>query len=245
MARATRIVGVIPARMASTRLPRKMLRPIAGKPLLGWVVQAAQRCNTLDELIVATDAEEIAVYCSSLGVRCEMTSPDLPSGTDRVHAVSQRVAGDIFINIQGDEPLLDPAQLETLIALFARPEVQIGTLMTRCAAHDVANPNAVKVVCARDGQALYFSRAAVPFDRDKTGQVDYWKHLGFYGYRRAALEQFPALPPSRLEASERLEQLRFLEAGIAIHVAATEHDSIGVDTESDRLAVEQILAKRR
>jgi 3-deoxy-manno-octulosonate cytidylyltransferase (CMP-KDO synthetase) len=241
MARVARVVGVIPARLASTRLPRKMLREIAGKPLLGWVVEAAQRCSALDELIVATDAEEIAALCGSLGVRCEMTSAELASGTDRVYAVSQRVAGDIFINIQGDEPLLQAAQLETLIALFARPEVQVGTLMTRCAAHDVANPNAVKVVCARDGQALYFSRATIPFNRENAADVAYFKHLGFYGYRSAVLEQFPALPPSRLEAAERLEQLRFLEAGYAIHVAETPHDSIGVDTEADLLAVARIL----
>jgi 3-deoxy-manno-octulosonate cytidylyltransferase (CMP-KDO synthetase) len=123
--------------------------------------------------------------------------------------------------------------------------VQVGTLKTRCAPHDVANPNAVKVVCARDGRALYFSRAAIPFDRDKAGHADYFKHLGFYGFRRAVLEQFPSLPPSKLEASERLEQLRFLDAGVPIYVAETEHDSIGVDTEADLLAVEKILLARQ
>jgi 3-deoxy-manno-octulosonate cytidylyltransferase (CMP-KDO synthetase) len=220
-----------------------MLRTIAGKPLLGWVAEAAQRCSALDELIVATDSDEIADYCRSQGFRCEMTSVDLPSGTDRVHAVSQLVDGDIFVNIQGDEPLLHPAQLEALTALFDNPAVQVGTLKTPCAAHDIANPNAVKVVTAADGQALYFSRAAIPHNRD-SGAVSYWKHLGFYAYRRAALERFPLLPPSSLEAAERLEQLRFLEAGMAIHVAATEHDSIGVDTEADLLAVEKILRAR-
>ncbi len=248
--RNDRTIGVIPARLASTRLPRKMLRHIAGKPLLGWVVDAARQCQTLDDLIVATDADEIAEFCRSQGYRYEMTSPELPSGTDRVHAVSQMVAGDIFVNIQGDEPLLHPAQLETLTALFNNPDVQVGTLKTTCAPHDVANPNAVKVVTAADGRALYFSRAAIPHDRDRTGpvpgigKVAYWKHLGFYAYRREALERFPALPPSSLEAAERLEQLRFLEAGMAICVAATEHDSIGVDTEADLLAVEQILLAR-
>jgi len=244
MDQVQRIVGVIPARLASTRLPRKMLREIAGQPLLGWVVQAAQRCQALDELIVATDASEIADYCRSLGCRVEMTSTELASGTDRVCAVAQRVAGDVFLNIQGDEPLLRSEQLETLIGLFARPEVQVGTLMTHCAAQDVGNSNAVKVVCARDGRALYFSRAAVPFDRDKSGTVAYWKHLGFYGFRRAVLEQFPSLPPSKLEAAERLEQLRFLDAGIPIYVAETEHDSIGVDTEADLAAVAAILNAR-
>lgn len=238
------IVAVIPARLASTRLPRKMLRMIAGKPLLGWVVEAAQKCSALDELLVATDAEEIADYCRAQGFRCEMTSPNLPSGTDRVHAIAQRFPAEIYVNIQGDEPLLHSSQLDTLIGLFQRPEVQVGTLKTACAPQDVANPNAVKVVTASDGQALYFSRAAIPHDRDKTGNVAYWKHLGFYAYRRAALERFPALPPSTLEAAERLEQLRFLEAGIPIHVAETPHDSIGVDTEADLLAVEKILLAR-
>lgn len=239
-----RIIAVVPARLASTRLPRKMLREIAGKPLLGWVVQAAQQCSALDELIVATDVEEIAVYVRSLNCRVEMTDPELASGTDRVCAVARRVPGDVFINIQGDEPLLHPEQIETLVALFLRPEVHVGTLMTPCAQEDVANPNAVKVVAAPDGRALYFSRAAIPFDRDNSGATEYWKHLGFYGFRRAVLEQFPSLPPSKLEAAERLEQLRFLEAGIAIHVAVTPHDSIGVDTEADMVAVEKILLAR-
>jgi 3-deoxy-manno-octulosonate cytidylyltransferase (CMP-KDO synthetase) len=239
-----RIVGVIPARLASTRLPRKMLRELAGKPLLGWVVEAARQCSALQELIVATDAEEIADYCRAQGFRVEMTSPDLASGTDRVHAVAQKVPADIYVNIQGDEPLLRAAHLSELTALFARPEVEVGTLKTLCPADGVTNPNVVKVVTDRDGRALYFSRATIPFDRDGSGDVVRWKHLGFYAYRKAALEQFPSLPASGLEAAERLEQLRFLEAGISIHVAETEFDTIGVDTESDLLAAEKILLAR-
>jgi 3-deoxy-manno-octulosonate cytidylyltransferase (CMP-KDO synthetase) len=211
---------------------------------LGWVVEAAQQCSALDELIVATDAAEIADYCRSRGFRVEMTSPHLPSGTDRVHAVAQKVAADIYVNIQGDEPLLRAAHLSELTALFQRPEIEVGTLKTLCPADGVANPNVVKVVVDRDGRALYFSRATIPFDRDGSGDVVRWKHLGFYAYRRAALERFPALPASTLEAAERLEQLRFLEAGIPIYVAETEFDTIGVDTESDLHAAEKILLAR-
>jgi 3-deoxy-manno-octulosonate cytidylyltransferase (CMP-KDO synthetase) len=239
-----RIVGVIPARLASTRLPRKMLRELAGKPLLGWVVEAAQQCPALDQLIVATDAAEITDYCRSRGFRVEMTSPELPSGTDRVHAVAQKVAADIYVNIQGDEPLLRAAHLSELTALFRRPEVEVGTLKTLCPADGVANPNVVKVVTDREGRALYFSRATIPFDRDASGDLVRWKHLGFYAYRQAALERFPTLPASKLEAAERLEQLRFLEAGIPIYVAETQCDTIGVDTESDLLAAEKILLAR-
>jgi 3-deoxy-manno-octulosonate cytidylyltransferase (CMP-KDO synthetase) len=193
-----------------------MLRHIAGKPLLGWVVEAAQQCPALSELIVATDAEEIAGYCRGQGFRVEMTSAELPSGTDRVHAVAQKVPADIYVNIQGDEPLLRAAHLETLTGLFARPEVQVGTLMTPCPADATGNPNVVKVVTAENGQALYFSRATIPHDRDGIGGIAYWKHLGFYAYRRAALERFPTLPASKLEAAERLEQLRFLEERVIL-----------------------------
>jgi 3-deoxy-manno-octulosonate cytidylyltransferase (CMP-KDO synthetase) len=246
-----RIAGVIPARLASTRLPRKMLRELAGKPLLGWVVEAALQCPALDELIVATDAEEIADYCRSRAFRFEMTSPELASGTDRVHAVAQKISADIYVNIQGDEPLLRADHLTTLTELFARPEVEVGTLMTRLPADGIGNPNVVKVVTAANGRALYFSRATIPFDRDgdlssaKISSVERWKHLGFYAYRRVALERFPSLPPSKLEVAERLEQLRFLEAGISIYVGETPFDTIGVDTESDLRAAELALLKRQ
>ncbi len=243
-----RVLAVIPARLASTRLPRKMLRELAGQPLLGWVYRAAAASNALDGLLVATDAPEIADYCRAEGFAVEMTSPQLASGTDRVHAVAQSVPAEIYVNIQGDEPLLEAEQLDTLVALFRNPDVQVGTLKTRCPEEDVANPNAVKVVTDAAGRALYFSRATIPFDRDGAGssKIERWKHLGFYGYRREALRRFPTLPASRLEAAERLEQLRFLEAGIPIHVAETAIDTIGVDTEDDLHRAEQrLLARRR
>ncbi len=239
-----RIIGVIPARLASTRLPRKVLRDIAGEPMLAWVHQAAQACPQLDEVIVATDSVEVQTFCDERGWRCIMTSPDLPSGTDRLYAVSRVIDADIYVNIQGDEPLLLPDHITAILARFTSVDVEVTTPKVRCAPEDIANPNAVKVVTAMDGRALYFSRSTIPYDRDGQGKAIYWKHLGLYAYRRAALERFAALAPSELELSERLEQLRLLENGISIYVAETAHDTIGVDTEDDRLRVEAILLKR-
>jgi 3-deoxy-manno-octulosonate cytidylyltransferase (CMP-KDO synthetase) len=239
-----RIVGVIPARLASTRLPRKVLRNLAGEPMLAWVYRAAQACPQLDEVIVATDSAEVQKLCDERGWRCLLTSPDLPSGTDRLYAVSRVVDADIYVNIQGDEPLLLPDHITAILALFTSSEVDVTTPKVRCTPEDIANPNAVKVVTASDGRALYFSRATIPFDRDGQGNATYWKHLGLYAYRRAALERFAALAPSELELSERLEQLRLLENGISIYVAETAHDTIGVDTEDDLQRVEAILLKR-
>ncbi len=239
-----RVVGVIPARLASTRLPRKVLRDLLGERLLAWVYRAAAACPELDEVIVAADSAEVAELCRQRGWRCIFTSPELPSGTDRLFAVSREVDAAIYVNIQGDEPLLQPQHVSALLAPFARPEVEVTTLKVRCAAEDIANPNAVKVVTAADGRALYFSRATIPFDRDGDGRAVIWKHLGLYAYRKAALARFAALPPGRLEQTERLEQLRLLENRIALYVAETEEDTIGVDTEEDLLRVEALLKSR-
>jgi 3-deoxy-manno-octulosonate cytidylyltransferase (CMP-KDO synthetase) len=241
----TRVIGVIPARLASTRLPRKVLRDIAGEPMLAWVYRAAQACPQLDEVIVATDSVEVQQLCDQRGWRCLLTSPDLHSGTDRLCAVSRVVDADIYVNIQGDEPLLLPEHITAILALFTSAHVDVTTPKVRCAPEDVANPNAVKVVTALDGRALYFSRSTIPFDRDDRGNATYWKHLGLYAYRRAALERFAALAPTELELLERLEQLRLLENGISIYVAETAHDTIGVDTEADLQRVEAILLNRR
>ncbi|MGA7156418.1 MAG: 3-deoxy-manno-octulosonate cytidylyltransferase [Acidobacteriaceae bacterium] len=240
-----RIVGVIPARLASTRLPRKVLREIAGDPMLAWVYGAAKACAALDEVIVATDNVEVQRLCEERGWRCEMTSPELPSGTDRLYAVSKVVEADIYVNIQGDEPLLLPDHITAILALFTAPHVDVTTPKVRCTPEDINNPNAVKVVTALDGRALYFSRATIPFDRDGAGDASYWKHLGLYAYRKAALEKFASLQPSALEQSERLEQLRLLENGVSIYVAETAHDTIGVDTEDDLRRVEAILKQRK
>jgi 3-deoxy-manno-octulosonate cytidylyltransferase (CMP-KDO synthetase) len=242
---SARALGVIPARLASSRLPRKVLREIAGRPLLAWVVDAARACPQLDAVIVATDAEEVAELCRRRDWPCELTSPDLPSGTDRVHAVAQLHNADIYVNIQGDEPLLRPDHIAALLKPFVRSHVDVTTLKVLCTPENVANPNAVKVVTAADGRALYFSRATIPYHRDPIDPVpQYWKHIGLYAFRRAALNLFPALPPSSLERTERLEQLRMLENGLSLYVEPTEFDTIGVDTEADLLRAEQILLTR-
>ena len=237
-----RTLGVIPARLASTRLPRKVLREVAGRPLLAWVVEAARACPQLDRVLVATDSEEVAEFCRRIGCAVELTAPNLASGTDRVHAVAQLIDADVYVNIQGDEPLLRPEHIIALLRPFARAEVDVSTLKVRCTEENIANPNAVKVVTAADGRALYFSRAAIPYHRDAADPVpQYWKHIGLYAYRKRALNLFPTLPPSRLERAERLEQLRFLENGLNIYVEATEFDTIGVDTEDDLRMVEARL----
>jgi 3-deoxy-manno-octulosonate cytidylyltransferase (CMP-KDO synthetase) len=238
------VLGVIPARLASTRLPHKVLRTIAGEPLLYWVYRAALACSALDQIVIATDSAEVQQLCLDRHWPCILTSPDLPSGTDRLFAVSQQAPwkdAAIYVNIQGDEPLLHPQHITAILEPFTQPHVDVTTLKVRCTPENITNPNAVKVVTATDGRALYFSRATIPYDRDETGKARYWKHLGLYAYRRAALERFAALAPSDLEQTERLEQLRLLENGLALYVAETSHDTIGVDTEEDLLRVEAIL----
>ncbi len=239
------IVAVIPARLASTRLARKVLREIAGQPLLAWVYRAAKACRQLDRVVIATDSDEVMAFAEEHGFEARMTPAECASGTDRVYFVAQSLSAGIYVNVQGDEPLLRPEHIEALVRpLLARPEALVSTLATRCSPDQIGNPNAVKVVTAADGRALYFSRAAIPFDRDQSGRAEYRKHLGLYAYRKSALERFPNLPPSALEAAERLEQLRFLENGIDIYVEPTEFDTVGVDTEEDRLAAEAILLRR-
>jgi 3-deoxy-manno-octulosonate cytidylyltransferase (CMP-KDO synthetase) len=236
-------VAVIPARLASTRLPRKMLREVAGKPLVGWVYEAVRQSPLLSDVIIATDSEEIMEACRNHGWNTIMTSATHRSGTERVHEVSNSTAADVYVNVQGDEPLVRPEQIAALLEVMKDQAVQVGTVKTACSQEDIGNPNAVKVVTAPDGRALYFSRATIPYDRDET-RPRYFKHLGLYAYRKPALDLFVSQPESGLEKSERLEQLRFLENGIAIHVGETPFDSVGVDTEEDLQRVAEILRKR-
>lgn len=237
------MLAVIPARLASTRLPRKMLREIAGVPLLARVYAGVKACRQLDDAIIATDSEEILEFCRRQGFRAQMTSPLCRSGTERVHEIAATRPADLYLNVQGDEPLTRPEHMDALIAVMADPAVPVGTLMTPAAAVDIANASAVKVVVESSGRALYFSRAAIPYDRDGV-HPPYYKHLGFYAYRKPALDQFVAWPESPLEQSERLEQLRFLENGIPIYVGETPFDTIGVDTEEDLRRVETLLLGR-
>jgi len=220
-----------------------MLREIAGKPLVGWVYEAVRSSPLLSEVIIATDSKEILDACRKNGWKAQMTSATHRSGTERVHELSNSIAADVYVNVQGDEPLVRPEQIATLLDVMKDAAVQVGTVKTPCPQEDIANPNAVKVVTEPGGRALYFSRATIPFDRDGS-RPRYFKHLGLYAYRKSALDFFVSQPESTLENSERLEQLRFLENGIAIHVGETPYDSVGVDTEEDLQRVAEILRKR-
>lgn len=234
------VLGVIPARLASTRLPRKVLRPIAGLPMIEWVYKAAKSCRQLDEVVIATDSQEVVDLAKKRGWEAMLTSETCASGSDRVFEISRSIPANIYVNIQGDEPLLRSEHIDALLRPFAHDNVQVSTLSTPCKPEEVHNPNAVKVVTAPDGRALYFSRSAIPYDRDNSGFICR-KHLGLYAYRSDALKRFAQLPPSPLERTERLEQLRFLENGIDVYVEETPYDTIGVDTEADLVAVEALL----
>lgn len=234
------VIAVIPARLASMRLPRKMLREIHGKPLAVWVYQAVRSSPLLNDVIIATDSDEILSVCRQYSCNVRMTSDKHRSGTERVHEVSQSVSADVYINVQGDEPMIRASHIEVLVELMKDEDVPVGTLKTPASPEDIANPNAVKVVTDLKGKALYFSRSTIPFDRDGS-QPEYFKHLGIYAYRKKWLERFVNLPESSLERCERLEQLRFLENGTPIYVAETEYDSIGVDTEDDYRRVIKLL----
>lgn len=259
---ASSVIGIIPARLASTRLPRKVLRQVAGVPLLVWVYRAAANAGVFRRLIVAADSEEVLDLCRTYGIEARMTSPDLASGTDRLYAVACQLQGtdhdigpdSILVNIQGDEPLLLPEHFHALLRPLTahrlppyHPDAapaEVSTIRTRCPASEVANPNVVKVVVDRNGRALYFSRAPIPWDRDGSGGIAHWKHLGLYAYRKRILDRFAGLPPGRLEMAERLEQLRLLENGIDIHVEEVASDTVGVDTEEDLAAVEKLIRQR-
>jgi 3-deoxy-manno-octulosonate cytidylyltransferase (CMP-KDO synthetase) len=240
-----KILGVIPARLSSTRLPRKVLRPIRGVPMVVAVFRQARTSPLLSDLLVATDSEEVVAACHDHHVPAVMTRRDHASGTDRLWEVSRARFADVYVNIQGDEPLIAPVHIEGLVRPFLNePEVQVTTLKIRATPEEVASRTANKVVTNVHGDALYFSRLPVPFDRDGGGGVTYWKHIGLYAYRRSVLETYHALPPSSLERAEQLEQLRLLEAGIPIRVLETDQPTIGVDTEEDLRAVEALLSSR-
>jgi 3-deoxy-manno-octulosonate cytidylyltransferase (CMP-KDO synthetase) len=239
------IIGVIPSRLGSSRLPRKPLALIAGKSMVERVHEGAAQSAKLARLLVATDSEEILAHCRARGIDVEMTSRDHVSGTDRIREIASRFPADVYVNIQGDEPMVTGAHVDALLAPFtASPAVDVSTLALRLDPRDARNPNVVKVVARLDGRALYFSRSPIPFDRDGGGGV-YRKHLGFYAYRKSALERFSALPPSPLEEAERLEQLRFLENGIDIHVAESPADTWSVDTAEDLARLDEYFARRR
>lgn len=243
------ILGIIPARFASTRFPGKPLHPIAGKPLVQHVVERCQLAKSLSEVIVATDDERIAAVAKKF-CRVEMTSDKHPTGTDRTAEVAGRCACDAAVNIQGDEPLIDPAVIDAVARALAGAEVSTAATPVRDPA-DYDNPNVVKVVVNAAGRALYFSRRTIPFVRDAASRpvaeqlaaFPFLKHLGLYGYRRDTLLKLVKFPVSPLEAAEKLEQLRALENGVNIAVVRVLYESIGVDAPEDVERVERLLHK--
>jgi 3-deoxy-manno-octulosonate cytidylyltransferase (CMP-KDO synthetase) len=242
-----KIIGVVPARNASTRFPGKPLAPIAGKPLIQRVVEQCQKAKTLNEVIVATDDERIRAVASQF-CRVEMTAENHPSGSDRIAEVAQRVDCDAVVNIQGDEPLIDPAVIDTVATALDRAEMSTAATPIRDVS-EYDSPNTVKVVVNSLGRALYFSRRTIPYLRDAASRsageqlaaFPFLKHLGIYGYRRETLLRLVKFPVSPLESAEKLEQLRALENGIEIAVVKVNYDSIGVDMPEDVVRVEKIL----
>ena len=242
-----KIIGIIPARYASTRFPGKPLALIAGKPLIQHVVEQCEKARSLSEVIVATDDtrifEAVQDFC-----QVEMTSPDHPSGSDRIAEIAERNSCDAVVNIQGDEPLIDPAVIDAVAHALETNEMSTAATPIKDAA-EYENPNAVKVVVNVSGHALYFSRRTIPFLRDaairsvaeQLAAFPFLKHLGIYGYRRETLLRLVKFPQSPLEQAEKLEQLRALENGIQIAVVKVNYDSIGVDMPEDVARVEEIL----
>ena len=245
-----KVLGIIPARYASTRFPGKPLALIAGKPLIQHVVERCQKAKSLAEVIVATDDTRIWEVAQNF-CRAEMTAPHHPSGSDRIAEVAERNPCDAIINIQGDEPLIDPAVIDTVAQALAHSEMSTAATPVR-AEYEYDNPNVVKVVVNVAGRALYFSRRAIPYLREAASRsvteqlaaFPFLKHLGIYGYRRDALLKLVKFPVSPLEQAEKLEQLRALENGIAISVATVEYDSVGVDVPADVKRVENLLREQ-
>jgi len=230
MRNSQEVIGVIPARLESKRLPGKVLLSIAGKAMVHRVYESARQSRLLSSLIVATDSEEVQRYCLGHDIPVTMTGRH-PSGTDRLHEVMERT--------QGDEPMLRSDHIELLLEPILARRAEVTTLKVAMDDAEARDPNSVKVVTDDKGHALYFSRLPIPFDRSGSGGIRYYKHIGLYAYTRQALAQFHRLPQSSLELAEKLEQLRFLQNGIAILVAETPYDTIGVDTEAD---LERVIA---
>ncbi len=249
MGKEQQVVAVIPARYGSSRLPGKPLASIAGKPMIVRVLERAAAIRGIEKVVAATDSEAIAEVVEEAGFRAVMTSPDHPSGTDRIAEAMEILGagGDtIVVNIQGDQPLVEETPVQKMLKLLERGEFQMTTCATPIPKEEVANPNRVKVVVGSDGRALYFSRSPIPFDRDgimEEAGGQYLRHLGLYAYRNQFLQRFVSLPQGKLERIEQLEQLRALENGYSIGVALVDSAPPEVDTPEDLQVVEKILSK--
>jgi 3-deoxy-manno-octulosonate cytidylyltransferase (CMP-KDO synthetase) len=246
------VIGVIPARYASTRFPGKPLALLNGKPMIEWVVKNAAKSKTLSQVVVATDDDRIVKAVEAAGFRAVMTDSDLPSGSDRIEAALLTLekeaslgAGAIIVNIQGDEPLIQARMIDDLVApLVADSGIEMSTLAHEISDEDLHNMNAVKVVCNDLGDALYFSRFPIPYSREKSPAGACLKHVGLYAYQRHFLKKFCATPPHALERAESLEQLRALAMGARIRVVKTEDRSWGVDTPGDLAKIEELLGAK-
>ena len=253
-----KIYGIIPSRFGSSRFPGKPLAMLAGKPLVAWVVEQVKKAKSLDEVFVATDDERIVKAVEEYGGVAVMTPSELPSGTDRIACAARNRFGgdfgddDILVNIQGDEPLIDPKLIDELVAKLTSSDVEMATAVTPIkSAADLAAKTVVKVVLDREDRALYFSRAAIPCDRDREpfGEQQaydskelYVRHLGIYAYRGGFLKRYIAEPPCALEKTEKLEQLRALWMGAKIAVVKTDDEGVGVDTPEDAERVAKLLS---
>lgn len=240
------VVGVIPARIGSTRLAEKLLKPLAGRPVIEWTWRNARKSKRLDDLIIACDDERIMEEAKRFGAKAVFTSPDHASGTDRITEAVSEVEAKIVINIQADEPLMHPSVINSLAeTMLSGPELVMATAVREIIDRDEINdPNVVKVALDKDQFALYFSRSPIPFARDKRMHPKYYKHLGIYAYTKDFLYVFKNLPHSLLEQAEKLEQLRVLEAGFKIKTVFSAFDSWGIDTQEDLHKVEKILTER-
>lgn len=240
----TRISGIIPARYGSTRFPGKPLVSIMGKSMIQRVYEQACLSSSLDEVIIATDDERIVAHVNDFGGKVVMTSSDHASGTDRCAEVAGLYAlkSTHIINIQGDEPFIDPAQIDLLVNVMQRPEVGIGTLVKAISdEQSIRDPNTVKAVLDAKGRAIYFSRSPIPYRRNQAASITYYKHIGIYGYTRNTLLAISKLPAGQLEVAESLEQLRWIEAGFPIMTGITDKETVSIDSPSDLERVEKMM----
>lgn len=244
-----RVVAVIPARYASQRLPAKPLADICGKPMVQRVYERAAQARRVDELLVATDDARIEAAVRSFGGNAMVTPASLQSGTDRIAFAAKELDADIVVNVQGDEPLIEPAMIDEAVAVVADTDALVGTIVKRIESQaELFNPNIVKVALGANGRCLYFSRSPIPYGRDLPHEEwlrhhTFYKHFGIYVFRREMLLRFPKMDPTPLERAEKLEQLRILEHGIAITAAVTAYDCIPVDTAEDLERVRTICAR--
>jgi 3-deoxy-manno-octulosonate cytidylyltransferase (CMP-KDO synthetase) len=243
------VLAVIPARYASARFPGKPLASIAGRPMIQYVVEGVRRARNVSRVVVATEDQRIKTAVEAFGGEAIITRPDHRTGTDRVAEVATHVSADIYVNVQGDEPLIDPRSVDAVVDEMVEDDsIQVGTPCTAILEpKDIMNPNIVKVARDFEGNGLYFSRAPIPWVRDTSAAraFRHWKHIGLYAFRHEALLEFPTLPPGELEAVEQLEQLRWLENGFRIRVVETDYDTVSVDVPADVERVEKLLRTQK